>query len=362
VSNKVVEKARSVSARRVRRGLPLVAAVAALASVAGGSTGATAATTQKSLTIAVIVPQPGNAFYAPLQAGAQKAGKDFNVRILYQGPPDGDPVKQNGMIQAAVQRRVDGIVLASGSADAAIQPVNMARKAGIPVGTTSADTPRSQRNFYFGEDGPAGGRLSAQVLAHMLKKRGKTRNVEVVIGSCLPGAQIQQVRIRSFKAELKKHVQYRVVSEFNSSLDDVKNRQTWETVISTRPNVDVAFGGCAIDTRDAGLALKGEGNREAIAFGYDLLPDTLKLIKEGYIKWALGESPFKQGYEPVRYIVQHLRNGRPLPRGFVPVQMELATLDRTVRTVTKPYGVKTVKLWTNIDALIKRESPYYKRG
>ena len=45
--------------------------------------------------------------------------------------------------------------------------------------------------------------------------------------------------------------------------------------------------------------------------GFDLLPSTLQLVKEGYIQSTIDQDPFTQGYDAVKLLVDILK-GQPV--------------------------------------------------
>ena len=96
-----------------------------------------------------------------------------------------------------------------------------------------------------------------------------------------------------------------------------------------------------------------------LAFGYDLLPDTLELVKTGDILWTLGQSPFDQGYEPTKAIGDFLLEGTALPEGFVQAKTEIVTTLPELEPVASEF--EKAELVTDIDAIIAREGPYYTR-
>jgi ABC-type sugar transport system substrate-binding protein len=53
--------------------------------------------------------------------------------------------------------------------------------------------------------------------------------------------------------------------------------------------------------------------------------ETLDAIKAGNAHVAIGQHPYLQGYLPVLALTQHLRDGKPLVKGWVDVGTEVVT-------------------------------------
>ena len=311
------------------------------------------------VSITYVAPAIGNPFYAPVQAGAEAAAGELDLDVEYVGPANGDPQQQVAMINAAAQKQVDAIVVLSGTPDAAKGAIDRAVDAGIVVATTNADTPGSKRTFFVGSDFEMEGQVQAKALAATLKAEQRTEDVKIAITECIPGNEALKTRVEAFKSTLSDDpdITFEVVGQFASSLDTVKNKQVYDNIISANPDVDVLYGTCAVDTRNAGTVAKEAGNRDIIAFGFDLLPDTLRLIDEGWVRWSLGQNPYEQGFLPAQLLADHVRDDKPLPDGFVQVETELVTPDEELEPVTAEFP--DVMLVTDIMGTLERESVYY---
>ena len=78
----------------------------------------------------------GDTFWDVVKKGALQAGKDEGDNVTYQS--DGDPAKQSQLIDAAVQQKVDGLVVSMANPDALKASIEKAVAAGIPVITINS--------------------------------------------------------------------------------------------------------------------------------------------------------------------------------------------------------------------------------
>src|SRR5881396_1829518 len=84
--------------------------------------------------IAVIPKGVSHFFWQSVHAGAEAAGKESNVEIAWNGPAqEADYAGQINIVEDAINRRVDGIVLAPTHRDALVPIVERAQREGIPV-------------------------------------------------------------------------------------------------------------------------------------------------------------------------------------------------------------------------------------
>ena len=72
------------------------------------STSASAnSTAPKKLTIALMPKSKGNAYFVSCKQGADEAAKELGVEIIFDGPTDPDPAKQNEIVENWITLGVD---------------------------------------------------------------------------------------------------------------------------------------------------------------------------------------------------------------------------------------------------------------
>jgi simple sugar transport system substrate-binding protein len=72
----------------------------------------------------------------------------------------------------------------------------------------------------------------------------------------------------------------------------------------------VVLGTGQSDTEAAGRALEtGFDSGEYWSAGFDLSPETLRLIGAGHIRWTVDQQPYAQGFYPVVQLALYLRYG-----------------------------------------------------
>src|SRR6187399_2129351 len=105
--------------------------LAATAACGGGKpatdASGSAAPAAGGLTIAVIPKGTTHNFWQSIRAGAERAGKELGVTIIWRGPlREDDRDSQVSEVEGFVSRGVSGIVLAPLDEAALVQPVNEA--------------------------------------------------------------------------------------------------------------------------------------------------------------------------------------------------------------------------------------------
>ena len=66
----------------------------------------------KKSTIALLPNSKGNAYFVSCKKGADKAARELGVELIFDGPTDPDPAKQNEIVENWIALGVDAIAAA----------------------------------------------------------------------------------------------------------------------------------------------------------------------------------------------------------------------------------------------------------
>lgn len=249
-------------------------------------------------TIAVVTHgAAGDAFWTVVKTGAQQAGKDMGDTINYQS--SGDPSTQAQQIDAAVNKKPDGLVVSMANPEALRTAVQRAVAAGIPVITINVGQPQSAQYgalSHIGSDET----LAGQAVGTQLKKDG-VKNVICVIHEA--GNVSLEQRCTGVKATLGGTVTNLQV--------DVNNLPSAQSLIKAKLQSDKSIDG--VVTLNGQVATSAEG---AISGGastaklvtFDLNADVAKAIIDGKIMFAVDQQPYLQGYLAVQMLTLYKSN------------------------------------------------------
>src|SRR5688572_18215163 len=191
------------------RRLPIILLIAGMTAGCGGDSGSTSSTTTPSgPTIAVIPKGTTHNFWQSIRAGAERAGKELGVTIIWRGPlREDDRDSQVSEVENFVSQGVSGIVLAPLDEAALVQPVNEAVNRKIPV--VIFDSGLKGDNFvsFVATDNVKGGRMGGERLAESLKGKGK-----VILLRYAEGHDSTGKREQGFLDAMKAHPGIEVVS------------------------------------------------------------------------------------------------------------------------------------------------------
>jgi simple sugar transport system substrate-binding protein len=260
---------------------------------------------RKPVKIAVSCAGTTNPYFAPTKAGAEDAGAQLGIDLLWTGVPDGNTVNQIAQFQQLVNTGYEAIVVISFEPDAWTAPIKKAMASGVLIVTANNDTPNSGRELYFGQDLVGAAVVQGQMLAKLAGGKGK-----VAMTNCAPGSLALDQRIQGAREGVKAGG-LEDVGVYNTNPADMASEiATMQDILRAHPDLAAMMPLCGPDTAAAGLVRKNQGRKLPIV-GTDLLYQTLELIRDGHIDATVGQQPYLQGYLPIMYAYQRVVLGAP---------------------------------------------------
>jgi ribose transport system substrate-binding protein len=282
---------------------PLAAAFC-LATALAGSAGA-----QQQPYIPLISKGFQHQFWQAVKSGAEQAGKDYNVRITFEGPETEAMVdKQIDMLSSALAKHPQAIGLAALDSKAAIPLLKKAQAAKIPViafdSGVDSDIPMTTATT----DNKAAAALAADKMAQLVGDAGE---VALIVHDQTSRTGID--RRDGFVERMKSaHPKVKVVSVQYGGGDHLKSTEIAKSMLQAYPNLNGIFG--ANEGSIAGVinAVR-ETHRKIVAIGYDSGKQQKDAIRDGIEAGAITQNPVGIGYKTVEAAVKALK-GEKLPK------------------------------------------------
>jgi simple sugar transport system substrate-binding protein len=286
------------------------AATAAPTEAPAGSTGftpnATIADHVKSgqkLVIRVSYHDVSNEFAPQIKAGVEQAAKDLGVDAVMVGPVGAKAEDQIAELESLMEKGVDGLAISSVSTDALAPIIDKALGQGIPVVTFNTDNPSSKRLAFVGQDLVNSGRIAGDLMAKALNNKGK-----VIITTLDAAAQWSLDREKGAREALGKYPDIQVVQTVNTGTEPQGIYSNIENAMLANPDVNGILSLECCSVSPAGEYVKRNNLKDQVkVVGFDLLPSTLQLIKDGYVVSTIDQDPFTQGYKAVELLVNILK-------------------------------------------------------
>lgn len=240
-----------------------------------------AAATAERPVIAVMPKAKGDPYFISARQGAEAAAKELGVELLWDGPTELDPAKQNEVVEAWITRGVDAIAVSVENRVAISTVLRKARERGIKVVTWDADAEPDARDFFVNQATPQGiGYTLTDEAARIMGEKG-----ELAIITASLSAANQNEWIRYIKERLaEKYPEMKLVAIQPSEGDRDRAFAETQTVLKVYPNVKLIMAIAAPAVPGAAEAVKQSGRDDVKVTGLSLPNMSRPYIKSGIIE------------------------------------------------------------------------------
>jgi ribose transport system substrate-binding protein len=285
-----------------RRSLMASAVVLAMASSAG------VASAQET-TIPLVSKGFQHQFWQAVRAGAEQAGEEFGVRIVFEGPDNESQVdRQIDMLSAALANNPPAIGFAALDSQAAIPLLRQAQAAGIHVVAFDSGVDSDIPVTTATTDNVAAAALAADKMAELL---GGSGTVAVVAHDQVSATGVD--RRDGFVNRLAEaHPNIEVVTVQYGGGDHLTSTEITRAILTANPDLGGIFGtneGSAIGVVNG---VRESGREGLIIIGYDSGSAQQQAIRDGLMAGAITQNPVGIGYETVRAALAAIK-GEDLP-------------------------------------------------
>jgi len=262
----------------------LLAAGLALASGCGksdsaGGGGSTSSGGGKKSTIALMPKSKGNAYFISCKKGADKAAQELGVELLFDGPTDPDPAKQNEIVENWITIGVDAIAVACENREGISTALRKAKSKGIKVVTYDADAQPDAREFFVNQATPEGiGFALMDEAARLCNSEGEF----AIITASLTAANM---------IEWQKYIEARRADKYPNMkmialrpCDDLKDKAQSEAtaLLSANPNLKCIMAICSPAVPGAAEAVKQAGKTGKVkVLGLGLPNENKRYVHDG---------------------------------------------------------------------------------
>lgn len=281
--------------------------------------------TQRKLLIPIVVPvdEKEDPLWYQVKAGARTIAheiREVGMETQWVVPKSWDATDQIAVMEELIAKKVDGIALAPVDPDALSKVIDKAVDSGIPVVTFNTDAPESRRMCFVGQDLLTAGRVAGALMGEFLNKEGK-----VVIITGFHSTLGHRQRLQGFKEQIQKYFPNIEIIGIYENHDKPKEAYNiGQKVLKSCPDL----GGIYITAGGpfgAGYAVRDAEKGGIIKLVcFDLLKETVQLIRKGIVQVSIQQDPFFQGYEPVRILHNYLLMHHKPSQEFVFTNLTIA--------------------------------------
>jgi rhamnose transport system permease protein len=260
--------------------------------------------------VAMMPKAKGDPYFVSCHQGAEEAAKELGVDLLWDGPTDLDPAKQNEIVEAWITKGVDVIAVSVENQQGISTVLRKAREKGIKVITWDADAEKDARDFLINQATPQGiGYTLADEAARMMNGKGEF----AIITASLSAAN-QNEWIKHIKARLaEKYPDMTLKAIQPSEGDRDRAFSETQTILKVYPNVKVVMAIAAPAVPGAAEAIKQSGRTDVKVTGLSLPNMNKPYVHAGVVESVVLWNTVDLGYLTV-YAANAVSTGK-LKRG-----------------------------------------------
>lgn len=260
---------------------------------------------QRKLRFAFVSTCVGYSFFDTVKKGMEDAAAALGVECEYMGTPGVDAKAQAEMVRQSVADGYDGIAVSIIDPQAFDEVVREATRKGVPVVAFNEDNQHGHntrlasvcQNFY-----QAGQTLGKESSAFVAEKQKILMTMHDAHVSAL------EDRLRGAQDVLTtREVEWQVLitgTERDKAMARIRE------ALTSNPEIKVVLSTGQADTEAAGLVLENHfPAADYAAAGFDLSPETLRLVRKGIIRFTIDQQPYAQGFYPVVQLALYCRFG-----------------------------------------------------
>jgi simple sugar transport system substrate-binding protein len=256
---------------------------------------------------AVITHGAGDAFWAVVKRGVERAAADLGITVTYSESAN-RPQRQAQLIDAAVARRPAGIAVSAPNPSALRNSLRRATRAGIPIITLNSGVDQFKQLgalTHVGQTETLAGRAAGQ----RLRAAGASNLLVVIHEQGNIGLEQRFSGARSgFRGGRAQRLQVAGVADLARTITEIRTKLTVDrdidAVLALNPQVGIA-------ARDAA---RGANSRARIAT-FDLSGDVISAIQRGDMLFAVDQQQYLQGYLPVVFFYLYSVNANTVGGG-----------------------------------------------
>ena len=239
------------------------------------------ATGARKPVIALMPKAKGDPYFISCRKGIDEAARELGVEVLWDGPTELDPAKQNEVVEAWVTRGVDVIAVSVENQVAISTVLRKARARGIKVITWDADAQPDARDYFINQATPQGiGETLTDEAARILGGRGEF----AIITASLSAAN-QNEWIRYIRARLAaRYPELKLVAIQPSDGDRDRAFAETQNVLKVWPQVKLVMGIAAPAVPGAAEAVKQSGRTDVKVIGLSLPNMCKPYVQSGVIE------------------------------------------------------------------------------
>ena len=246
------------------------------------------------LTIALMPKSKGNGYFVSCKKGADEAARELQAELLFDGPTEPDPARQNEIIENWITLGVDVIAAACENKEGISTALRKAQQKGIRVITYDSDAAPDARAFFVNQATPEGiGNALMDEAARLTNAEGEF----AVITASLTASNMNEWQKCIEARRADKYPKMTLVAI--KPCDDLKDKAQSEAtaLLGAYPNLKLIMAICSPAVPGAAEAVKQAGKSGTVqVIGLGLPSENRRYVKDGVTQSVILWKTIDLGY------------------------------------------------------------------
>ena len=252
---------------------------------------------ERRLQIAMMPKAKGDPYFISCRQGAEAAARELGDELLWDGPTDLDPAKQNEIVEAWITRGVDAIAVSVENKEAISTVLRKARAHNIGVLAWDADAEPDARDFLINQATPQGiGYTLADEAGRILGERGDFAIITASLTAANQNEWIKYIKERV----AAQHPGLQLVAIQPSEGDRDRAFAETQNVLKVYPHVRLIMAIAAPAVPGAAEAVQQSGRTDVKVTGLSLPDMCRRYIKAGVVESIVLWNTVDLGYLTVQ--------------------------------------------------------------
>lgn len=233
-----------------------------------------------------------NDFWPVVMEGAIQASKDYNSKIIINGPAqETDIERQNQLIKEAIERKPDLMIIAPADYTLSTEMVRAVKAANIPLVLLDSRIEENIQDIFVGTDNVEAGRKIGELLKSVDPMSGGKVGIISHVATASSAIGRKEGLMESLKGR------YEILEPYYSDSNQNQARERTLELIKEHPDVRVLIGLNEWSSVGMAKAVKElHKNDEIIVLGFDNSREEAKLLEEGSFQGIVIQKAFNMGY------------------------------------------------------------------
>jgi len=285
-------------------GSAVVGAAYGAASIAGCAP--KAASSLGRVRLSFIVKTPNSDYWQDCLAGGKSAARQFGIEALqFTGPSsEADITGQISVVEDAIAKRPDVIVLAPTAAQALVPTIEKAYGSGIKIILIDSVANTNAYQTFLATNNYAAGMLAAKTLAAAIQRKTGEAAGQIAYSTFLSGVGSLTLRDRGFRDGVKAFPKLSIVAHRDAGGNQSTIPIGIVSDVLTRFPALVGYFADSLITLQGAVTAFRENNiskSKVSLVGFDSSPLLIEALHKGSVDGIVLQDPYQMGYGGIAY-------------------------------------------------------------